>query len=65
VGNLREAGYDFGRIWWGKRAQELREEVRAGRCDCPLANAAYTNLMLHPPSLAGVTWDLVRESSQR
>jgi MoaA/NifB/PqqE/SkfB family radical SAM enzyme len=60
VGNLRETDYDFGRIWWGERAWALREDVRAGQCDCPLANAAYTNLLLHPPSLVGVAWDLVR-----
>ena len=65
VGNLREAGYDFGRVWWGEQAQALREEVRAGQCNCPLANAAYTNLLLHPPSLAGVTWDLVWENGRR
>jgi hypothetical protein len=65
VGNLRENGYDFWGIWWGERAQALREEVRSGACDCPLANAAYTNLLLHPPSLIGVAWDLVRRSSRR
>jgi MoaA/NifB/PqqE/SkfB family radical SAM enzyme len=65
VGNLRRAGYDFRRVWWGEQAQALREKVRAGRCDCPLANAAYTNLLLHPPSLAGVAWDLVRRDGRR
>jgi MoaA/NifB/PqqE/SkfB family radical SAM enzyme len=65
VGNLREADYEFSRIWWSDRAQSLREEIRAGRCDCPLANAAYTNLLLHPPSLAGVAWDLVRGDGRR
>jgi MoaA/NifB/PqqE/SkfB family radical SAM enzyme len=65
IGNLREAGYDFARLWWGERAQKLRENVRAGCCDCPLANAAYTNLLLHPPSLAGVAWDLVRRDGRQ
>lgn len=65
VGNLREAGYDFARVWWSDRAQRLREEIRAGRCDCPLANAAYTNLLLHPPSLVGVAWDLVWRNGRR
>lgn len=65
VGNLRQAGYDFRRIWWGEKAQALREEVRAGRCDCPLANAAYTNLLLHPPSLLGVAWELARRDGHR
>ena len=60
VGNLRETGYDFGQIWWGEQAWTLREDVYAGRCDCPLANAAYTNMLLDPPSLAGVAWDFVR-----
>ncbi len=64
VGNLREADYDFRQIWWRERAQALREDVRAGRCDCPLANAAYTNLLLHPPSLLGVVWDLVRRDGR-
>ncbi len=59
VGNLREVAYDFRQVWWSKRAQTLREDVRAGRCDCPLANAAYTNMLLHPPSLVGVAWDLI------
>lgn len=65
VGNLRQAGYDFRRVWWSERARTLREEVRAGRCDCPLANAAYTNLLLHPPSLVGVAWDLVWRNGRR
>lgn len=65
VGNLREADYDFRQVWWGERARALREEVRAGRCDCPLANAAYTNLLLHPPSLVGVAWDLIRRDGRR
>lgn len=60
VGNLREVGYDFRRVWWSEKARSLRRDIRAGGCDCPLANAAYTNLLLHPPSLVGVAWDLVR-----
>lgn len=65
VGNLRDADYDFRRVWWSERAQALREDVRAGQCDCPLANAAYTNLVLHPPSLIGVAWDLVWRNGRR
>jgi hypothetical protein len=65
VGNLREVNYDFRRICWGERARVLREEVRAGCCDCPLANATYTNLLLHPPSLVGVAWDLVWGDGRR
>jgi len=65
VGNLRDTGYDFRQVWWSEQAQALRDEIRAGRCDCPLANAAYTNLLLHPPSLIGVAWDLIRGNGRR
>lgn len=65
VGNLRQAGYDFRKIWWGEQAQRLRERVRGGHCDCPLANAAYTNLLFHPPSLLGVVWDLIWRNGRR
>ena len=58
VGNLRQADYDFRRVWRSKRAQALRVDVRAGRCSCPLANAAYTNLLLYPPAVLGVARDL-------
>lgn len=65
VGNLREAGYDFPQVWWNDQANRLREQVRSGQCHCPLANAAYTNLLLHPPSLAGVVWDLASRNVRR
>jgi len=60
VGNLREVDYDFRRIWWGERAQVLRQRVRSGGCHCPLANAAMTNMLFHPPSLLGVAADVLR-----
>lgn len=65
VGNLREADYDFRQIWWGDQAQALREGIKAGHCDCPLANVAYTNLLLHPPSLVGVAWELISKNGKR
>ncbi|MBM3306961.1 MAG: radical SAM protein [Candidatus Eisenbacteria bacterium] len=58
VGNLREAGYDFRRIWFGERARALRAAVRRGECACPLANASYTNMLMHVPTLAGVAGEV-------
>jgi len=60
VGNLREVDYDFGTLWFGPRADALRGSIRRGECFCPMANASYTNMLLHPPALAEVSWDLVR-----
>lgn len=52
MGNLREAGYDFGKVWYSQAADQLRTSIRNKECHCPLANASYTNLVHHIPSLA-------------
>lgn len=57
--NLRAVGYDFRKAWFSPEANRIRRSIRAGECHCPLANAAYTNLLCHYPSLARITWNLV------
>jgi MoaA/NifB/PqqE/SkfB family radical SAM enzyme/uncharacterized membrane protein YbhN (UPF0104 family) len=42
----------FRRIWRSARAAEIRRSIRRGECYCPLANQAYSNMLMHPPSLA-------------
>ena len=54
MGNLREHDYDFGTVWRSAQAQELRRSIKAGECFCPLANAAYTNMLLHTPTVLKV-----------
>jgi MoaA/NifB/PqqE/SkfB family radical SAM enzyme len=54
MGNLREHDYDFGAVWRTSAADELRRSIRAGECFCPLANAAYTNMLVHAPTVAKV-----------
>jgi Iron-sulfur cluster-binding domain len=54
MGNLREHGYDFGAVWRSAAAQEMRRSIKAGECFCPLANAAYTNMLLHGPTVMKV-----------
>lgn len=58
MGNLRDVDYDFRRIWYGERAAEERKRVRAGECACPLANAGYTNMLMHVPTVAGVAFEV-------
>jgi MoaA/NifB/PqqE/SkfB family radical SAM enzyme len=55
MGNVRDYGYDFARVWRSPLADEFRRSVRAKECACPLANASYTNLLLDAPSLARVS----------
>ena len=54
MGNLREADYDFRKVWFSPQAQEIRKPIREGRCYCPLAEVFYSNILFDPPSLARV-----------
>ncbi len=56
VGNVRETGYDLAPIWREQvgRMREMRRSIAAGECACPMANASYANMMLHPPTLVQV-----------
>lgn len=61
VGNLREHGYDFRTTWNTVKANELRRSIKAGECHCPLANASYTNMLCHTPTLVGVATKVGKE----
>jgi MoaA/NifB/PqqE/SkfB family radical SAM enzyme len=56
MGNLRQVGYDFRRVWSSHEARLFRASVRANQCACPLANAAYVNMLFSPSSLARVVF---------
>jgi MoaA/NifB/PqqE/SkfB family radical SAM enzyme len=58
MGNLRDHDYDFGTVWRTQRADELRRSIKARECHCPLANAAYTNMLTHVPTLVKVAADV-------
>jgi MoaA/NifB/PqqE/SkfB family radical SAM enzyme len=60
MGNLREHDYDFGSVWRTAQADMLRRSIKAGECYCPLANAAYTNMLLHAPTVAKVAGEVAR-----
>jgi MoaA/NifB/PqqE/SkfB family radical SAM enzyme len=60
VGNLRDYDYDFRTVWSTAKADELRRSIKAGECYCPLANASYTNMLCHPPTLTDVALDVTK-----
>jgi len=62
VGNLREHDYDFRAVWRSAQADELRRSIKAGECYCPLANASYTNMLCHPPTLSAVALDVAKST---
>ena len=60
MGNLRQHDYDFARVWRTAKADALRRSIKAGECHCPLANASYTNMLSHGPTIIKVATDVVR-----
>jgi MoaA/NifB/PqqE/SkfB family radical SAM enzyme len=60
VGNLRDYDYDFRTVWSTTKADELRRSIKAGECYCPLANASYTNMLCHSPTLTNVALDVTK-----
>ena len=62
VGNLREHNYDFKSVWTTPKADELRRSIKAGECYCPLANASYTNMLCHVPTLTSVALEVGKGS---
>jgi MoaA/NifB/PqqE/SkfB family radical SAM enzyme len=54
LANLRDVDYDFRRVWFSPNAEKVRTSIRNKECHCPLANASYTNMLMHPPTLARV-----------
>jgi MoaA/NifB/PqqE/SkfB family radical SAM enzyme len=60
MGNLREHDYDFGSVWRTGKAGQLRRSIKAGECYCPLANAAYTNMLMHGRTVTKVAADVAR-----
>jgi len=59
MGSLRDFGYDFARLWSSPQADEVRRFIHDRNCHCPMANQMYSNILMHPPSLAKVMYRLV------
>ncbi len=60
VGNLRQHDYDITPIWRGQAMQQLRGSIKRKECACPMANASYANMLLHPPTVAKVSLDVLK-----
>jgi MoaA/NifB/PqqE/SkfB family radical SAM enzyme len=54
MGNLRDYDYDFQKMWRSQQAMKTRAYIRHGHCTCPLANQAYSNMLMNFPALLRV-----------
>ena len=59
MGNVREYNYDFHTVWNSKKADKIRGYIKRGKCYCPLANQAYSNILMHGKSVFSVVRGLV------
>ena len=51
MGNVRDYDYDFNKVFHSKQAKKVRKYIRDGKCACPLANQAYSNILCDLPSM--------------
>ncbi len=59
LGNIRETGYDFWKVWHSDQARQVRKSIKNRKCACPLANQAYSNIICHTPSLMKVLFNIL------
>ena len=62
IGNLRNADYDFKKIWFSEKAKIVRQRIKNRECYCPLANASYTNMLHSLKSLFRVGWNFIKSN---
>ena len=53
-------GRSFRDVWTSSPAGKQRRSIRAGKCACPLANQAYSNIIMSPGSLLRALWIAIR-----
>ena len=54
MGSLRDSGYDFMAIWHSPEADSVRSFISNGKCYCPLANQAYSNILCNMGAIVEV-----------
>jgi MoaA/NifB/PqqE/SkfB family radical SAM enzyme len=59
MGSLRDFENDFKKLWLSPKADAVRRSIKDRACACPLANAAYTNMMLDLRTSLQVLRDLL------
>ena len=60
MGNLRDFDHDFHKLWASEEARKVRRYIFEGRCACPMANQAYSNILMHPLSVVRVFKEMIK-----
>lgn len=56
MGNVKEVDYDFTKVWFSKKADRIRANIKRHGSSYPLANAFYSSALHHFPTLAKAGW---------
>lgn len=48
IANVRDYDYDFGKVWFSKRADEMRRDIRDTRCFCTYECFLTVNILFNP-----------------
>ncbi|MGA2284865.1 MAG: radical SAM protein [Dehalococcoidia bacterium] len=64
IANLRDHDFDFRRVWFSEAANKMRRSIRNQECACPLANAAFTSMLMNPRTMLDVAANLRQETSK-
>lgn len=51
IGNIKDAGYDFKKLWHSKKAEEIRNFIKDTRCYCTYECAITTNILFNAAQL--------------
>jgi hypothetical protein len=54
LGNVREAGYDFKKIWLGDEAAKARKFIRESKCFCTYECFLTINILFNPTMMPSV-----------
>lgn len=60
IGNLRNVNYDFRKVWFSREAFEQRRSIKNKECACPLANVAYTNMLMDSKSILKIIFGILK-----
>ncbi len=52
IGNIRDADYNFKKLWYSMEAEGIRKFIKNNRCYCTYECALTTNILFNPTQLA-------------
>jgi MoaA/NifB/PqqE/SkfB family radical SAM enzyme len=60
LGDLKEYGFDFRKLWFSKQADKARQDAQIKKCLCYLSNTFHSNILLNPKQLIQTLFNYLR-----